>query len=157
MIDPTEHDLSNKSIDPVTEQLASLQTVPMADLWKLWDRHFPRRPKHTNRNFIVSRLALRIQERAYGGLPQKLKDYLIDCGERHSKIKSGRGPERHLMPGTVLVREFEGQEYRVLVAADGFYEVNGKRFKSLSGAAKEITGGHRSGPKFFGLPEKRRE
>lgn len=145
------------SAPSATEQLAALNTMPMTEIWKLWDRNFPRRPKHTNRNFLVSRLAFRIQEKAYGGLPAKLKDYLIDCGERHSKIKSGRGRERHLMPGSVLVREFEGQEYRVLVAADGFYEVNGKRFKSLSAAAKEITGGHRSGPKFFGLPEKRRE
>lgn len=37
------------------------------------------------------------------------------------------------------------------VTADGLYELNGQRFKSLSAAARHITGTQWSGPKFFGL------
>lgn len=41
------------------------------------------------------------------------------------------------------------------VTADGLYELNGQRFKSLSAAARHITGTQWSGPKFFGLkPDK---
>jgi hypothetical protein len=36
------------------------------------------------------------------------------------------------------------------------YELDGKRFKSLSAAARHITGTQWSGPKFFGLPQGRR-
>jgi len=55
-----------------------------------------------------------------------------------------------------LVREWDEREYRVTVTADGMYELDGKRFKSLSAAARHITGTQWSGPKFFGLPQGRR-
>jgi hypothetical protein len=38
----------------------------------------------------------------------------------------------------------------VLVHADGF-EWNGRRHRSLTIVAREITGAHWSGPRFFGL------
>lgn len=56
-----------------------------------------------------------------------------------------------LFAGTVLVREWDEREYRVTVTADGLYELDGQRFKSLSAAARHITGTQWSGPKFFGL------
>lgn len=77
--------------------------------------------------------------------------HLADCGERHSKLKTGRGPELRLMPGTVLVREWDAREYRVKVTGDGRYELDGQSYKSLSAVARAITGAHWSGPAFFGL------
>jgi hypothetical protein len=41
------------------------------------------------------------------------------------------------------------------VTADGLYELNGQHYKSLSAAAKAITGGHWSGSAFFGLTRRR--
>ena len=52
----------------VRAQLAALPSLPMAELWALWDQHFPRRPSHRNRHYVESRLAYRIQEQAYGAL-----------------------------------------------------------------------------------------
>lgn len=76
----------------------------------------------------------------------------MERGAQFSKIRQpGRGTECHLMPGTVLVREWDVREYRVTVTADGLYELEGRRFKSLSAAARHITGTQWSGPKFFGL------
>ena len=49
------------------------------------------------------------------------------------------------------VREWDEREYCVTVTADGLYELNGQRFKSLSATARHITGTQWSGPKFFGL------
>jgi hypothetical protein len=55
-----------------------------------------------------------------------------------------------LKAGTRLVREWRGVTHTVLVHADGF-EWNGRRYRSLTIVAREITGAHWSGPRFFGL------
>jgi hypothetical protein len=55
--------------------------------------------------------------------------------------------------GTRLVREWNGQTHLVLVHADGV-EWRGKLYRSLSVVAREITGAHWSGPRFFGLTTK---
>ena len=52
--------------------------------------------------------------------------------------------------GTKLIREWEGIEHAVTVMADG-YEWSGKKYKSLSGVAKAITGTSWSGFRFFGF------
>ena len=57
----------------------------------------------------------------------------------------------HLMPGTTLIREWDEREYRVIVTREGLYEIDGQVFKSLSAAARHITGTQWNGPKFFGL------
>jgi len=62
-----------------------------------------------------------------------------------------RATELH--PGTILVREWNGQMQRVAVIADGF-AWNGKTYPSLSKVAFAITGTRWSGPKFFGLRDK---
>ena len=52
--------------------------------------------------------------------------------------------------GTQLIREFNGKSYSVLVLTNG-YEFNGKKYKSLSAIANEITGTHWNGKRFFGV------
>lgn len=58
-----------------------------------------------------------------------------------------------LRPGSVLVREWRGITHRVLVRDKGF-EHEGKEYRTLSEAARAITGTRWSGPRFFGLEEK---
>lgn len=60
------------------------------------------------------------------------------------------GPVIRMKPGSRLVREWRGKTHDVLVLEDGF-EWNGERRRSLSAIAREITGTHWSGPRFFGL------
>lgn len=141
----------------VAAQLATLPSLPMPDLWSLWDQHFPRRPAHRNRHYVESRLAYRIQEQAYGALPTPIRRMLVESGAKHSKIKSaaGRSAQTLLMPGTTLIREWDEREYRVTVTPDGLYALDGQVFKSLSAVARHITGTHWSGPKFFGLRDKK--
>ena len=64
-------------------------------------------------------------------------------------------PPISLKPGTRLVREWRGVTHTVLVHADGV-EWNGRRYRSLTVIAREITGAHWSGPRFFGLKKARR-
>ena len=145
--------MSGNQTTSVAAQLAALPSLPMKDLWALWDQHFPRRPSHRNRNYVESRLAYRIQELAYGALPAGIRRHLVDAGAKHSKIKTaaGRGSQLVLMPGTTLFREWDEREYRVVATPEGLYELNGQLFKSLSAAARHITGTQWNGPKFFGL------
>ena len=57
----------------------------------------------------------------------------------------GRLPE-----GTVVVRNYNGKDYRVKILANGAYEMDGKAFDSLTALAKEITKYPSiSGPQFF--------
>ena len=147
--------------ETVSAQLASLPRLKMSELWVMWDEHFGRRPHNTNRTYIESRLAYRIQELAFGGLPVAMRRHLVRAGAQHSKIKSnitarsqtGRGLQVHLMPGTTLTREWDDREFRVMVTAEGMYELDGHIFKSLSAVARHITGTRWNGPKFFGLRE----
>ena len=140
----------------IAVQLAALPQMSLDRLWTLWDQHFARRPQRVNRRYLEARLAYRLQEITHGGLPKEVKAHLAECGEQHSKIKVGRGAEVRLMPGTTLIRQWDDREYRVTVTTDGLYELDGKRYKSLSAAAKAITGTPWSGPAFFGLKKGRR-
>ena len=63
-------------------------------------------------------------------------------------------PPISLKSGTRLVREWRGVTHTVLVHADGL-EWSGRRFRSLTIIAREITGAHWSGPRFFGLRKAR--
>ena len=143
-------------VGTVSAQIAALPALPMIELWTLWDQHFPRRPKHINRSFLESRLAYRIQERAYGAVPAGIRRHLVEAGAAHSKIKhrlpaSDMGRQQHLMPGTVLIREWDEREHRVVVTPDGQCEYAGRTFRSLSAVARHITGVQWNGPRFFGL------
>ena len=59
--------------------------------------------------------------------------------------------------GTRLVREWHGERHEVTVTKDGL-EYEGRPYRSLSAVAKVISGGHWSGPAFFGLrkPERKK-
>ena len=63
-------------------------------------------------------------------------------------------PRTSVKPGTRLVREWNGQTHTVLVYVDGV-EWRDRRYRSLSVVAREITGAHWSGPRFFGLTSKK--
>ncbi len=58
--------------------------------------------------------SLPLQERAFGGLDRESLRFL-DGLARH-----GGSPRRRLKPGTVLVRDYQGQRHTVTVVSDGF-------------------------------------
>ena len=53
-------------------------------------------------------------------------------------------------PGSIITRRYKGEEFQVKVLAEGF-EFAGEVYKTLSGAAKAITGQHCNGFHFFRL------
>lgn len=149
---PYHQEITMSHESTVAAQLAALPTMPMKELWALWDTHFPRRPSTWNRDYLASRIAHKIQETAHGGIDPDIQRRLLRLGESQSTFGKRR-PEVHLMPGTVLLREYGSAEYRVTVTPEGFFALNGKVFKSLSAVARHITGVNWSGPAFFGVKQ----
>ena len=78
-------------------------------------------------------IAWRLQEQAFGGLDRDSLKFL-DGFARH-----GGSPRRRLKPGTVLVRDYQGERHTVTVAPDGF-NWQGTTYASLSAIARAITG-----------------
>ncbi|CAK0750002.1 DUF2924 domain-containing protein [Azospirillaceae bacterium] len=139
--------------DSVLASIAALSTLPMPALKERWRELFQSDPPPFNRAYLESRLTFRIQELAYGGLSPTTAARLdaIATDEKYVDREAARKriPERPV-PGTRLVREWQGVEHAVTVLEDGF-EYCGRPYKSLSAVANAITGTRWSGPLFFGL------
>ena len=142
----------------VLRQVAALDGLPTPDLKARWRELYGKEPPRFNRQFLIKRLAYRIQELAYGGLGEETRERLTqvlkDEGYNALGVKTGRrsvqGSEKRLTPGTVLVREWGGHVHHVNAVVGGF-EYHGMFFKSLSAVARQITGTRWNGPRFFGF------
>lgn len=141
----------------IVAQIAQLPHLPMENLWALWDEFFDRRPGHHHRTYLESRIAYKLQERAFGGLSGSLRRKLEKIGETGEVPNQKRRNENQVAPGTVMVREYNGLTYRVTVLDDGRFELDGRPYKSLSAVARAITGSSYSGPVFFGLKPSHRD
>ena len=85
-----------------------------------------------------------IQEQAFGGLDRDSLRFLDGLARQSGPRK------RQLKPGTVLVRDYQGQRHTVTVSREGF-DWQGTIYPSLSAIARAITGTAWSGPRFFAL------
>ena len=137
----------------VLPRLAALQTATAAELKEQWRALFGKEPPPFNRPYLVSRLAYRIQELAYGGLKPETRARLEALGEQldggNVVLRRVRADSRPL-PGTRLIREYDGVQHVVTVRADDF-EYEGRHYQSLSAIARHITGTRWNGWVFFGL------
>ena len=93
-------------------------------------------------------IAPRIQENVFGRLPEQLEELLWKVYTQGMKKSDRHG----LYIGSQLIREWKRERFVVTVRPEGC-EVRGRMFKSLSGAAKYITGANWNGTKFFGISQ----
>jgi hypothetical protein len=136
----------------VAEILERLSTLTIFELRIEWRRlHRAPPPMRLSRDLLSRAIAYRLQERAYGGLSKAAARKLqqTDIVPSHRRDDKLAAPIS-LKPGTRLVREWRGITHMALIQADGV-EWRGQRYPSLSAVAREITGAHWSGPRFFGL------
>jgi hypothetical protein len=92
-------------------------------------------------------IAYQLQCRAYGSLKATLRRHLHDMVSGSGR--SGAAPGE-VGVGTKLLRQWHGTVYEGVVEADGVL-INGRKYKSLTEAACDITGVRWSGPRFFGI------
>lgn len=135
----------------IMTRLAELKTADTVRIKSIWRELFESEPPPYNRQYLKARLAYRIQELALGGLSKETQRRLRDIAARNEE-KTARKPTM-FTPGIMLVREWRGTVHKVTVLQDG-YEYDGKRFRSLSRIAREITGTNWNGHAFFGLRKK---
>ena len=135
------------STDPtaIEAEIAHLRSLALDALQRRWRVIFGRTPPAAlSRDVLGRMIAYHLQERAFGGLDPGSLRFL------HGLARHGGSPRRHLKPGTVLVRDYQGQRHTVTVARDGF-DWQGTTYPSLSAIARAITGTAWSGPRFFAL------
>lgn len=131
-------------MESVVIQVASLPKRTLPELQAMWKEYFNEPTTSQNKEFYISRLAYRIQELAYGGLPREQQKMI-------AKMYVPAEMRNNLPPtGTRIVREYHQVEHSVVILNDGF-EYNGMKFPSLSAIAKKITGRKVSGRHFFGI------
>ena len=143
---------------PVLARLAALKDMTVPQLKAEWEKLFAAAPPNNSRAFLEQRLAYRIQELTYGGLSKpvtRLLDALADEVEGKKVRSTVISDPRNPVIGTRLVREWDGVEHVVTVLQGGF-DWQGRRYKSLSAIARDITGTQWNGYRFFGLRENKR-
>jgi Protein of unknown function (DUF2924) len=129
----------------IVAEIDRIRSLGMDALRRRWQAVFGRKPPAGLSKDLLGRMIARhIQEQAYGGLDRDSLTFL------DSLARQGGPPRRHLKPGTVLVREYQGQRHTVTVGSDGF-DWQGTTYPSLSAIARAITGTAWSGPRFFAL------
>jgi Protein of unknown function (DUF2924) len=130
-------------------ELARLGTLSPAELRAEWLGLTGLAAPNLGTVLLRRLLAQRLQEKRLGALPAMVVRVL----ER--AVMSGPMPPASrttmtLMPGARLIREWQGRTIAVLTTESGF-TWEGRDYRSLSHIAREVTGAHWSGPRFFGL------
>jgi hypothetical protein len=146
---------SGEELELPIDNVLALSTEELSRIW----RNVIGKPAPANlpKSISARLLAYRIQVYQHGDLAKetiRLLDSIAD------DLAAGKTPdikppfERRLKPGTVLIREHQRVQHRVMVMEEG-YAWQGRTYASLSSAAKAITGTNWNGNTFFGLGEKK--
>jgi hypothetical protein len=136
--------------EALVAEIASLSELGTDEIRERWKAICGKAPSpEIGRSFLTRAIAYRLQERAYGELKPPTCKLLARAVEQ-TPPGSSKPQSRMAQSGTILIREWRGIAHRVTMLDDGVF-FNGKRYRSLSEVAREITGSRWSGPRFFGL------
>jgi hypothetical protein len=155
----------------ITTRIQALQQMTTAQLREEWRRVMGEEPRFFHRTWLWRRLAWAIQAKEYGGLSARAQERLnellphaetwMPLGKRALQDVGTPLPvpqtkdDRLPAVGTVLTRKYRNRTIAVTILEDGF-DLEGKRYASLTAVAKAVTGSHWNGRLFFGLTESKR-
>ena len=146
--------MARRKSDTLACSLAAIDSADRNELAGLFKIEFGREPAaRASLDLMRQNLAWAAQAKAAGDTARKRRQTLIKALDRQLNGKPIRSalPYR---PGTRLIREWQGTVYEVSVLENGFVW-EGRTYPNLSRIATEITGTKWSGPRFFGLKEKK--
>lgn len=133
------------------DELAILATLSKAQLRERWAQVYRSPPPDISPALMALGIAHRLQVRRAADLPaasvRELRQ-LATVLDRDGALTSE--PLATIKLGTALVRSWHGVTHQVLLTERG-YVYKGQTYRSLSHIAREITGAHWSGPRFFGI------
>lgn len=161
-----------KTDTQIREEIEGLRSLTTAQLKDKYREVFGELSRSNHKQFLFRRIAWRIQANAWGGLSERacrraleiandadlrirapknfLGDLIDPARTAEARVKPSLDP-RLPLPGTPLIRRFQGKDIIVHVRPDGGFECSGKIYTSLSRAVTEATGTRWNGFAFFGL------
>jgi hypothetical protein len=128
----------------IEAQVKSLERMNLSSLRAFWQTRWGEPPRLRSVELLRLIIAWRIQEAVEGGLSTEVKARL-----RGKFMPRTPNPP----PGTRLTREYRGVPHTAVICEGGI-EYAGRVYGSLSEVARQITGTHWNGPRFFGLRER---
>ena len=149
-------------------EIMELKEKSLDELKAKYEGLFPgQQAPSNNKVFLWRKIAYRIQELEYGGIPAESQSKIEQLIQQFDPInnkalrpnatpenrpkKSGLSRDKRLpIPGTVIIKEYKGIKLEIKVLESGF-EYHNKTYKSLTAIAKEVTGAHWNGYLFFNL------
>lgn len=154
----------------MTARIRRLREMTVPELRAEYARVFGEETRSHHKNQLWRKIAWRMQALEEGGISERaLRRAEELANEADVRVIPPRGafgspaPDRtetHAfstdhdsrlpMPGTILTREYRGREIRVTVLDSGF-EYEGTVYRSLTAAARAVTGSNWNGYHFFGL------
>lgn len=138
-----------------TAELTELRSASISRLRQKWQERWKSpAPPISSPDILLQMYTWRAQAEQFGGLDAKTERKLARIADRIEQTGSYKSARPNLSPGALLTREWKGKLHRVTVTAQGFSHA-GQTYKSLSEVARAITGTHWSGPRFFGLEERK--
>ncbi len=140
----TQQSIESATIEAEVDHVGSLGIVALRQRWRAMFGATP--PSGLTKDIIARMIAYRIHEEAFGGLDRETIKLLDRLARGDKPNEFGR----RLKPGTVLIREYQGERHTVTVVPDGFIW-QGSTYSSLTTIARTITGTAWNGPRFFGL------
>ncbi len=159
----------------VIHRIHVLRQMTVGELQEEWFRRYGEPTRSRNRTYLWKRLAWRIQAMQHGGLSDRARSRIEELAPdgfvrartpdaATTKPQAARECEPRPEPrrdprvppaGSVITRTYRGCELRLVVREDGF-ELDGQAFRSLSEAARHVTGSRWNGPLFWGLTKRKR-
>ena len=155
----------------ICEQVSTLENMTARELRERCHEVFGEQTTAHHKDFLRRKIAWRIQELDEGGLteramrraseiandadlrmlsPRDRRIAGVAQGRSVTSVVAGARDSRLPIPGTLLVRDFQGKRIVAKVLDQGF-EYDGRVFKSLSAIAREVTGTRWNGLAFFRL------
>lgn len=149
----------------INRELASLKRMSVSELQTKYVEVFGEATTGRHKSWLQKRIAWRIQANAFGGLTDRAKQRAAQLAneadlrvtaprESHGEVKPTKrlAPKDERVPpvGDHIIRVYKNREHIVIVRHDGF-EYEGQFFRTLTAIAKEITGQHWNGFRFFNL------
>jgi hypothetical protein len=157
----------------IASRVIALTKMTLPELRQKWLEIFGEPTTQRHRQFLIRRIAWRLQEQHFGGLSEEAQIRLTELqqefkstppetwfrGARHNKPATQTTPVRRKpvrdakspRVGSVITRQYRGEQIVVTVLDDHTYEYRGATYRSLSAIATAVTGAHCSGPAFFNL------
>lgn len=155
----------------IVDQVTALQNLTREDLAISWRKaHGSEPPKSMRHDLLVRSAAWHLQTKHFGGLspstrralkaamaevekgmaPQPLPSISTNAAADTGSVTTARQRRRSVTPGARLLRDWNGKTHVVDAIENGFV-FQAKVYASLTAIARQITGAHWSGPRFFGL------